>query len=151
MNIRLALMGPVLAPWLDRLRGARLWGSLFVMADQTWALSVKTMNSGGTDAGFLFGSGVSMWAMWIITTMVGHVAGALLRPPPGHPIFFAALALFVAMIVNMWRGVTDILPWAVAAVVAAVTARLLPGGSWYIVAGALAGSVVGGVRDHRRR
>lgn len=150
VNLRLALMGPVLSPWLDRLRGWRLWGSLFVMADQNWAMAVKDMNRGGTDAGYLFGSGAAMWLLWVAATVAGFALGEVLRPVPGHPLFFAALAVFVAMLVTMWRGVPDMLPWSIAAVVSIVVARLIPGGSWYIVAGALAGSIAGGLRDHLR-
>jgi 4-azaleucine resistance transporter AzlC len=151
VNLRLALMGPVLSPWLDRLRGWRLWGSLFVMADQNWAQALSTMNSGGRDAAVLLGSGLLMWAWWLVTCVTGHAMGAALRLPPGHPLFFAALAVFIAMLANMWRGRGDVLSWAVAGIVAALVARALPGTAWYIVAGALAGSVAGGVRDHLRR
>lgn len=147
VNLRLALMGPVLAPWLDRVRGWRLWGSLFVMADQNWAMSVTRMQSGRGDAGFLFGSGAAMWAMWVLTTAAGHALGAVVRPPAGHPLFFAALAVFVAMLASMWRGRRDLLPWAVAAGVSVGLARLLPGTSWYIVGGALAGCAAGALRD----
>ena len=27
-----------------------------------------------------------------------------MQPPPGHPLFFAALAVFVSILVLMWRG-----------------------------------------------
>ncbi len=150
VNLRLALMGPVLSPWLDRLCGWRLWGSLFVMADQNWAQALTDMNAGGRDAAVLFGSGLIMWAWWVVTTAIGYALGSALRPPPGHPVFFAALAVFISMLVPMWRGRSDVAPWGVAAVVAVLAARLLPG-SWYIIAGALAGSLVGALRDRRRR
>ena len=148
VNLRLALMGPVLAPWLDRLRGWRLWGSLFMMADQNWAMSVEQMLLGESDAGFLFGSGAFIWLVWIATTLMGHWLGALVQPPPGHPLFFAALAVFVALLTRMWRGRQDGMPWVVAALAATLAARLLPG-SWYIVIGAIAGSAAGAVRDRR--
>ena len=73
--MRLAPMGAALAPWLDRLRGWRLWGSLFLMNDQNWALSVTRMQAGRDDAGFLFGSGLAMWAVWVLTTAAGHAVG----------------------------------------------------------------------------
>ena len=150
VNLRLALMGPVLSPWLDRLRGWRLWGSLFVMADQNWALSVGQMQAGRWDAGFLFGSGALMWVVWVAFTAAGHVVGATMRPSPGHPLFFSALAVFVAILVTMWRTRADLLPWAVAAAVAAGMAWLMPGTSWHIVGGALAGSAAGVLRDRAR-
>ncbi len=150
VNLRMALMGPVLAPWLDRMRGWRPWVSLFTLVDPSWALSVRDMNAGGRDGGYLLGVGGMMWVNWIVTSVAGHLLGAAIRPPPGHPIFFAALAVFVALLVNLWRGKLDLLPWAVAGAVAAATARLLPGTSWYMLAGALAGSLAGALRDARR-
>ena len=151
VNLRLALMGPVIGPWLDRVRGWRLWASLFLMADQNWALSVAEMQAGRSDAGFLFGSGVLMWVMWVVFTAVGHVLGGVLQPPSGHPIFFAALAVFVAILIPMWRGRGDMLPWLVAGATALLLARLLPGTSWYIIGGALAGAASGLARDHLRQ
>jgi 4-azaleucine resistance transporter AzlC len=150
VNLRLALMGPVLGPWLDRVRGWRLWASLFVMADQNWAISVAEMQAGRSDAGFLFGSGALMWVVWVAATAAGHALGATMRPPPGHPLFFAALAVFVAILVMMWRGRSDVVPWCVAAITAMLLAHLLPGTNWYIVAGAVAGSAAGVWRDRRR-
>ena len=149
INLRMALMGPVLGPWLDRVRGWRLWASLFVMADQNWALSVRAMQAGRWDAGYLFGSGAAMWTVWVGTTAVGHVVGSVVRPGPGHPIFFAALAVFVALCASLWRGRRDLVPWIAAAVVAVVAARLL-GGTWYIVLGALVGAACGVARDRLR-
>ncbi len=150
VNLRLALMGPVLGPWLDRVRGWRLWISLFLMADQNWAISVAEMQSGRGDAGFLFGSGALMWVVWVASTAAGHVLGATMRPSPGHPLFFTALAVFVAILAMMWRGRRDVVPWVVAALAALLFARLMPGTSWYIVAGALAGSASGAWRDRAR-
>jgi 4-azaleucine resistance transporter AzlC len=149
VNLRLALMGPVLAPWLNRVRGWKLLGSLFMMADQNWAMSVEHMRRGEGDAAFLFSSGFTMWVVWVVTTMLGHAAGSLVRPPPGHPIFFATLAIFIALLTRMWRGRMDALPWVVAGLVSALAARVLPG-TWYIVIGALAGSFAGVLRDRLR-
>ncbi|MBV8914154.1 MAG: AzlC family ABC transporter permease [Acetobacteraceae bacterium] len=147
VNLRMALMGPVIGPWLDRIRGWKLWATLFVMADQNWALSVAQMQAGRWDAGFLFGSGALMWLVWVVFTAVGHLVGTAIRPPPGHPIFFAALAVFVSILAMIWRGRRDVLPWAVAAAVALLIARALPGTSWHIVGGALAGAAAGALRD----
>ena len=150
VNLRLALMGPVIAPWLDRIRGWRLWLSLFVMADQNWALSVAEVQASRWDAGFLFGSGVLMWAVWVVFTAVGHLVGGVLQPPAGHPIFFAALAVFVSILIPMWRGRGDLLPWLVAGLCALALARLMPGTSWHIVGGALAGAATGVLHDRYR-
>jgi predicted branched-subunit amino acid permease len=150
INLRFALMGPVLAPWLDRLRGWRLWLSLFLMVDQNWALAVTDLRAGGRDAGYLFGSGIVMWVAWVIATIAGFALGAALKPSPGHPLFFAALATFVGLLVLLYRGRSDVAPWIVAAGVALIVARVLPGTPWYIVAGAVSGSAIAAWRDVRR-
>jgi 4-azaleucine resistance transporter AzlC len=151
VNLRMMLMGPSLAGWLDRLRGWRVWGSLFFMADHNWALSITDLRSGGQDAGFLLGSGLALWSMWVLGCVLGFSLGGLLQPAPGHPLFFVVLAVFIALLVTLWRGRPDALPWAVAAAVAVLVQRLLPGGTWYIVAGALSGSLAGMLRDRRVR
>jgi predicted branched-subunit amino acid permease len=147
VNLRLGLMGPVLSPWLDQLRGWRVWGSLFLMTDHNWALSVRQMNQGNNDAAYLLGGGFALYFPWLAMTVAGYLAGAVLHLPPGHPVFFAALAAFAAMLAQMWRGLGDALPWVVAVLVAVIVSRLLPGTFWHIVAGALCGSLVGGLRD----
>jgi len=151
VNLRLALMGPVLSPWLNRFSGWRVWLSLFMMVDHNWAMSVREMNAGYRDAGYLLGGGLPLFVAWVVTTAAGYILGAELHLPPGHPLFFAALGAFVSILAQMWRGRADILPWIVAAGVSILVAQILPGTFWYIVAGALAGSIVGGVRDHHRR
>ncbi len=151
VNLRLALMGPVLSPWLDRFKGWRVWLSLFTMVDHSWAFAVREMNAGYRDAAYLLGGGSILYLTWIMTTAAGFLMGEALHLPPGHPLFFAALAAFVSVLAQMWRGMGDLLPWAVAACVASLVAQILPGTFWYIVAGALAGSITGGIRDQRRR
>jgi 4-azaleucine resistance transporter AzlC len=149
VNSRLALMGPVLAPWLDRFRGWRLWGTLFFLVDHGFALSVTEMRAGRHDLGFMLGVGAALWIDWVVSTGAGYLLGALVHPAPGHPLFFTALAVFLALLPPLWRGWPDLLPWALAAAVAAAVATALPGTTWHILLGALAGSLAGALRDAR--
>jgi 4-azaleucine resistance transporter AzlC len=147
VNLRFLLMGPLLAPWLDPLRGWRRWASLFLMIDHNWALSLKEMQAGRNDAAYLIGSGLPIWIAWVLLTMIGHVLGSVVAAPPGHPVFFAALSVFIAILVPMWRGARDLLPWITAGAVAFAVSRLLPGTSWHIIAGAISGGLCGALRD----
>ena len=52
---------------------------------------------------------------------------------------------FAAVIVGQWSGSADLIPWAVAAAVALICAHMLPPG-WHIIAGALAGGIMGAWR-----
>ena len=56
--------------------------------------------------------------------------------------------MFVDLAVGLWRGRGEILPCLVAGSVALLVKWLLPG-TWYLIAGGLAGSLVGAWRDVR--
>jgi 4-azaleucine resistance transporter AzlC len=124
VNIRMAPMGAALAPWLDRLRGWKLWGTLATLVDHSFALAIAEQRAGGRDAGFLLGVGLCIWAGWVVTVAAGHLGGGMVRVPPGHPLFFAAIAAFLSILVPLWRGVrVDLLPWVVAGLVALAAHR----------------------------
>lgn len=152
VNIRLAPMGAALAPWLDRLRGARLWGTLATLVDHSYAMSAAEQRRGGRDAGYLLGVGLALWCFWLVAVAVGHVFGAAVRLPPGHPVFFAAIATFCAILVPVWQGARrDLLPWAVAAAVAVAAWRAGLAAPWPLLAGALSGAALGAWMELRRR
>jgi len=152
VNLRFALMGPSLAPWLDALRGWRRWLSVAAIVDHAWALSLAEIRAGRQDALFYLGAASGLWAAWVVTTIAGHLAGAVVALPPGHPLFFAAPACLIALLVPLWRGPgADVLPWSVAALVALAVTPVLPNPALAVVAGAVAGSAAGAWRDTERR
>jgi len=151
VNCRMAPMGAVLAPWLDRLRGVRLWGTLATLVDHSYALSAAEIRRGGRDAGYLLGVGLALWVFWMIAVGVGHVFGSAVRLPPGHPVFFAAIATFCAILVPVWQGVRrDLLPWTLAAAVALLAWWAGLGAPWPLLAGALSGATLGAWLELRR-
>ncbi|MGC8523580.1 MAG: AzlC family ABC transporter permease [Acidibrevibacterium sp.] len=150
VNLRMALMGPALTPWLERLSGWRLWGNLFLLVDHGFALAIAEGRKGERDGGFLFGAGFALWCAWLACSLAGHLLGATLHPPRGHPLFFAALAAFISLLVPLWRGRHDALPWLAAAIVALPVAHFAPRGAWHVVAAALAGGLVGAFRERQR-
>ena len=52
------------------------------------------------------------------------------------------------MLVQLWRGARRAIGWVIAGVVALVASWLLPGW-WFIVVGAIVGSIAGGFIDER--
>jgi predicted branched-subunit amino acid permease len=150
INLRLAPMGAALAPWLDRLRGVRLWGTLATLVDNSFAMAIADQRAGGRDAALLLGVGVGLWVFWVASTVVGHLFAALIRLPPGHPVFFASLATMVALIVPLWRGRADLWPWVVAGLVALGVHQAGLGQPWPVLGGALAGAALGAWRETRR-
>ncbi|WP_254452508.1 AzlC family ABC transporter permease [Roseicella sp. DB1501] len=151
INLRLAPMGAALAPMLDRTRGLRLWGTLALLVDNAFALAIADMRAGRRDAGFLLGAAFGMWLNWMAMVALGHVFGAALRLPAGHPVFFASSAAVLALLVQLWRGRGDLQPWIAAGGIALAAQGLGLGAPWPVLAGAFAGAALGAWQDRRRR
>lgn len=152
VNIRMAPMGAALASWLDGLRGWRLWGTLATLVDHSFALSVKDQRGGGRDAGYLLGAGAGLWVCWLLATLVGHVAGSVVRLPPGHPLFFASIAAFLSIMIGLWRGPrVDFGPWAVAGLLALAAHRAGLPAPVPLLLGSFSGAAVGAWVELRQR
>jgi 4-azaleucine resistance transporter AzlC len=146
VNARHLLMGAALRPWFGSLTTWKTYSSIFFMSDESWALSMRELLAGSDDAAFLPGSGVALWSAWGAGTTAGYLAGRAIHDPAQWGLDFAFVAAFAALLTGMWNGKRDLAPWTVAAGVALGAAYLLPG-KWYILLGALAGSIVGAIRD----
>jgi branched chain amino acid efflux pump len=142
VNLRHLLLGAALRPHFARLSPLKAYGSAFFLVDESWALTIREFASGKRDAAFLLGSGLLMFVAWVSGSVAGQLAGATLPAGVRHALDFAFTAVFLALIVGMWKGKASLLPWAVAAGVAVAAAHWLPG-QWYILLGALAGSIAG--------
>jgi 4-azaleucine resistance transporter AzlC len=145
VNLRNLLLGITVSRWFLQLPRLKAYGTLFFLADENWALMMNEFAQGRRDAAFLLGSGLVMFVEWVSSTVLGSFLGEGIPNPASWGLDFVFVAVFLALLANLWKGKGDILPWIVAAVVAVASARLLPG-AWYILLGALAGSLVGAVR-----
>jgi 4-azaleucine resistance transporter AzlC len=145
INLRHLLMGAALRPWFARLSPAVRYGSLFFLTDENWALTMGEYARGGRNGAFLLGSGLALYVAWLGAALAGQTLGGALQDPARWGLDFAFTAVFLALLVGLWKGKADLLPWAVAAAVAIAAARWLPG-KWYILLGGLAGSLAGAMR-----
>ena len=118
------------------------------MTDTNWPLQLQAFLRGEREGAILLGSGLFMLSTWVAATALGHAGGAIIGDPRTWGLDFTVVAFFAAVLVKLWRGRGDALPWIVAAVVAVAVHAVVPG-FWHVIAGALAGSLVGAVRDAR--
>ena len=147
VNLRFVLMSASLRPWFGPLPAWQSYPALSLTTDATWLIGLRYHTGGGTDVGVFVGNGLAIWTAWVAATMVGHALGALIDPARYGldlimPIFFSA------MLIPLWRGARRAAAWAIAGAVALLCAWLVPGW-WFIVIGALAGSIAGGLLDDR--
>jgi len=151
VNLRHLLMGAAIGPWFRRLPPAQAYGSIFFLSDESWALTMAEFARGSRNGAFLLGSGIAAFIGWVSSTLVGQLLGSALsdRDLAQWGLDFAFTAVFIALLAGLWKGKSDLLPWAVAAVVALVAWAALPGTKWYIVLGGLAGSLAGALQRAR--
>lgn len=146
VSLRYLVLGAALQPWLSQVRPVQAYGTLALLADQTWALGLMEYRAGRKDAGFLLGGGLALLVTWVSGTAGGFLLGDLAPNPAAWSLDFAATAIFVALIAGIWRGQSDAIPWLAAALVA-IAAHETLAGPWYVPLGAAAGVLAGQTMD----
>jgi len=141
INLRYLLIGASLEPLFRGASLARKAGIMHLVADENWAVTIAAWRRGEGSTAFLLGGGICLISVWSMGTLLGHQLGALLAHPERFALDFAFVAVFTALTVSMWRGKQDLLPWLMAAALAIVAEKWLPG-KWYILIGGLGGSLV---------
>ena len=140
-----ATMRPLVRPGTEKRSAAAMW----LLSDENWAMTVGQMAKGRGSIAFLVGGGTTVWCAWMAATILGRLLGSAIDDPTKFGLDFAFTATFLALLLGMWKGKADLLPWLVAALVAVISARFIPG-SWYILTGGIAGSFAGAIAERRR-
>jgi predicted branched-subunit amino acid permease len=142
VNARMILLGATLQPWLKDEPLARTALNLFLITEAGWLVGTRYHSEGGRDVGVLLGCGIILWLIWLIATLTGFFAGALVPEPRRFGLDFVMPIFFGVMLVPLWKGARPALPWLVAGLVSLVVHALVPG-YVFIIAGALAGVAAG--------
>jgi 4-azaleucine resistance transporter AzlC len=150
VNLRMLLMTATLRPLTTHLPRWKALLAVYLVADENWAMTMGEVSKGRGTVGFLVGSGVCSWIAWTGSTLAGRLLGSVIDDPTRYGLDFAFTATFIALLLGMWKGKADLVPWLVAALVAIVSSRLIEG-NWYIIIGGLAGSFAGALVETRRR
>jgi len=140
VNLRNLLLGAAISPWFSRLPPLKAYTSIFFLADENWALTMGEFAKGKRNAAFLLGSGLVLYVAWVGSTVIGRTLGDVVHDPASFGLDFAFTAVFLSLLVGLWKGKADLIAWVAAAIVAVAAAHVLPG-KWYILLGGLAGSV----------
>jgi len=150
INMRYMLIGASLNPVFADKTLTHKFLMMHLVADENWAITMAAHRKGSASTYFLFGGGLCVLAAWCTGTMTGHVLGAAIQDPQAFALDFAFLAVFTAIIVSLWRGKEDVLPWLAAVILAIVAASFLPG-KWYIVIGGIGGALFAAIPAARKK
>jgi predicted branched-subunit amino acid permease len=145
LNARYLLYGAALRPWLGHASGWQAYGSLAILGDGSWLLSMKAHEAGENDAGHILGAGLAGFIPWLGGTLAGVWTASLLSNPAALGMDFMLVAFSAAMGMSMLRGKSDLAILLAAGFVALVADRLFPG-PWTIVLAGIAGAVAAFLR-----
>ena len=143
INLRMLLMGASMRPWLASAPPLQVYPGLYILTDTNWVATLRYRREGGSDAGYLFGSGLAIWLTFVPSTAIGQLFGVLIADPRPYGVDMILPLYFVALLAPMFESTRRSLPWAIAGIVAIAVQYVLPG-FWYIIAGTLAGALAGG-------
>jgi 4-azaleucine resistance transporter AzlC len=105
VNARHILLGAALAPWLLQIPFLGQLAALLWLSDANFAQAMSARQRGEIDAGTPFGSGITMWLIWIAGTAVGALAGSFLGDLSRFGFDAVMVAYFAAVIIGQWKGI----------------------------------------------
>jgi predicted branched-subunit amino acid permease len=113
INARYLLFGATLQPWLWQAGPWRAYGSLLLLGDANWMMTMRAIRAGEEDRAYLAGTGIPISFGWLGGTALG-VAAVSVLPAPEALGFDLMLACFAAgMVTAMVKGRADLMPVAV--------------------------------------
>jgi predicted branched-subunit amino acid permease len=125
INARYLLFGATLQPWLWSAGPLRAYGSLLLLGDANWLMTMRAIRTGEMDRAYLAGTGAPITLGWLAGTALGAAAVSVL-PRPEALGFDLMLACFAAgMMTAMVKVRSDLLPVVVGAGTALGIATLL--------------------------
>jgi predicted branched-subunit amino acid permease len=146
VNARMLLLGAAMRPWLGSLPAWQTYPMLHLLTDPGWLLAMRYRREGGSDAGIYLGGALFFLAAWMAAVSLGYFLGSFIANPRAIGLDLVMPVFFAAMLVPIWHGPSSLVPWLMAGVVSLAFYFFVPGW-WYVVAGALAGSIAGGFTD----
>lgn len=146
VNLRFFLMSAALRPWLHSLPPSFIYPQFLVLTDVNYILGSRYRSQGGADAGVLLGSGLTLWAIWTLSTAPGYALGALLSDPKKFGVDLIMPIMFAVMSSSLWKSHRDTRNWAIAGAIALAFMYVVPG-DWYVIAGAIAGMLAAAFID----
>lgn len=141
INARYILFSAALQPWLGQTTTLKGYGSLLLLGDANWMMTMKAIAAGEEDRAYLAGTGAPMLVGWLTGTALGAGAVSVLPAPEALGFDLMLPCFAAAMMAAMMKKRTDLVPVLVGAVAALVIAQVA-GPAFAVIGAGLAGGLV---------
>jgi len=142
INSRHFLMSASLAPFAQRWK--LRWKVLlsFLLADETYALTISSFSKNAPSKYYQLGVGLNIYIIWVLSSMVGSALGPIAGNPQAWGLDFALPATFIVLVVPMLQNWRDFAVSFVAGLLSIAGFIFLPG-KWYVTFASLLAAAFG--------
>jgi 4-azaleucine resistance transporter AzlC len=150
VNLRHLLFGTSLLSVLQPLKWYQKMLLAFGLTDEAYAVSVRKLLQKETGPLYLVGAMVSVYVCWQVSTLAGILLGGVIPDPTAlglQLVFPLSFSVMLMPYLKLRPGQAA----ALAAGVLAVGAKLLLGGNWYILIGAVGGTLMGFLAEKKSK
>lgn len=148
LSMRFLLVAASVAPALTRLSAWQRSVVAFFLTDENYALCVSRLN-GLFEPRYLLGSGVALYAAWLVGTIVGASVGNNVPDVLAEPAQTIFPLAFLIMVVLCCRTREMALVAVLGGALSLAGALLLPG-AWHILLAGLLASLAGPLLERKR-
>ena len=141
INARHLLLAASIAPYVRKASPLAKALLAFQLTDESYAIGMRRFLGGQGSAAYQFGSNISLYVIWQLSTIGGILLGTRIPDPAAYGLDLVFPLTFIGLLAPLLRDRVSSTVAALAAVLTIAAALLLPG-SWYIL---LAGIVASGV------
>ena len=141
INARHALLAASVAPFVRRERSAAKALLAFQLTDESYAIGMRRWLAGDGSLAYQFGSNISLYVIWQLSTIAGMLLGSLIPDPAAYGLDLVFPLTFIGLLVPLLKDRMSNVVAALAAALTIAAALLLPG-SWYML---IAGIVASGI------
>lgn len=150
VNLRHALYSASVAPFIAHLKPAWRYLLAYLLTDEAYAVVITKYNSSGSAPNrhwYFLGAGLTLWAGWNLSTLLGVLAGTELNI--NLPVSFTLPLVFIALVVPALKD-RAVVAAALAAGLVGLLANSLPYKTGLVLA-ALVGIATGMWVESRRK
>ena len=141
INARHALLAASLAPFVRHARSGTKALLAAQLTDESYAIGMRRWLAGKGSVRYQFGSNVSLYLIWQISTLAGMLLGALIPNPAEYGLGLVFPLTFIGLLMPLLKEQVNVVVAVFAAALTIAAALLLPG-SWYIL---IAGIIASGL------
>jgi predicted branched-subunit amino acid permease len=135
VSIRYMILGAAISPLFRHKGSLTTYGSLFLLFDENWALTMNHIRKGPGGPAYFVGSGLSIYLTWIIGTAAGYFFPLAMKT---DDLSFIVFLIFAAILVGQWQGKSSLLLWCISAIASGVASYFFSS-DWSFVVGVITG------------